>query len=127
MLAILGVIAAMALPGLIGAQKQASIKATRASIHSLEQALKLYAVDHDGEYPPTSPGLEALIAPQANDPNWKRPYLENSQALPVDPWDNPFQYEYPGQHQSDKPDIWSYGPDRQPNTEDDITNWTQPT
>ena len=124
-LAIMGVIAAMVVPQLIGRQKQANIDATKLSIHGVEQALKLYATDHDGEYPPTNVGLQALIIAPANDPNWKRPYLENTQELPKDAWGSPFQYEYPGQHNAgaDKPDIWSWGPDRTPNTDDDVTNW----
>ncbi|MCY2967963.1 MAG: hypothetical protein NT069_30765 [Planctomycetota bacterium] len=32
-------------------------------------------------------------------------------------------YQYPPTHNTDKPDIWSNGPDRQANTADDITNW----
>ena len=124
-LAILGVIAAMVVPQLLGRQKQANVDATKLSIKSLEQALKLYALDHDGDFPPTNPGLEALIVAQANDPKWKKPYLDNTKDLPLDAWGNPFQYEYPGSHQvgGDKPDISSWGADRTPNTADDITNW----
>lgn len=123
-LAILGVIAAMVVPQLLGRQKQANIDATRLSITGLESALKLYALDHDGEYPPTASGLAALLVPQANDPKWKRPYLENTSTLPLDAWGNPFQYAYPGQHNADKPDIWSWGPDRADNSGDEVVNWT---
>ena len=50
-LAILGVIAAIVVPQLIGRQREALIKASRTSIAGLEGALKLYAAEHDGEYP----------------------------------------------------------------------------
>ena len=125
-LAILGVLAAAVLPQLLGRQKQASIDTTKLSLSGLEQALKMYALDHDGEYPATNQGLEALIVAPGNDPKWKRPYLENTRELPKDAWGNPFQYEYPGQHNAsaDKPDIWSWGPDKTPNTDDDVTNWS---
>ena len=125
-LAILGVIAAMVVPQLMGRQKQASIDQTRISISGLESALDLYAVDHDGEYPPTNPGLEILLVPQQNDPKWKGPYLKNVNDLPKDAWGNPFQYEYPGKNQrvGDKADIWSWGPDKSNGTADDINNWT---
>lgn len=124
-LAILGVLMAMVVPGLMGRQKQANIDATKLSIHGLENALKLYALDHDGEYPSTNDGLEALISAPANDSKWKRPYLDNTSSLPADAWGNAFQYQYPGQHQpsGDKPDIFSWGPDKSANTDDDITNW----
>ena len=31
--------------------------------------------------------------------------------MPLDPWDQPYQYAYPGTHEEGKPDIWSMGPD----------------
>jgi hypothetical protein len=34
-------------------------------------------------------------------------------------------YMFPAQNNVDKPDIYSAGPDRQPNTADDVTNWQQ--
>jgi general secretion pathway protein G len=122
-LAILVVIIGLVLPNLIGQQKEANIAATKVAINSVEQALKIYALHHDGEYPPSGVGLEALIAPSGNDPKWKGPYIE-SQTLPADAWGNPLLYQYPSQQQaSGKPDIWSVGPDKTPNTEDDVTNW----
>jgi general secretion pathway protein G len=125
-LAILGVLAAMVVPQLIGQQKKASIKATGLSISGLEDALGYYAQDHDGEFPPTGQGLEVLITPQPNDPNWSGPYLKNSKSLPLDAWGQPIQYEYPGQHQvnGQTPDLWSWGPDKVNGTPDDINNWS---
>ena len=124
-LAILGVIAAMVVPQLMGRQKKANIDATRLSITGLEQALKLYALEHTGEYPTTAEGLEALLVRPNNDDKWNGPYVEYEKSLPIDPWGRPLQYEYPGQHHSDgsKPDISSGGPDKAFGTPDDITNW----
>lgn len=125
-LAILGVLAAMVLPNLIGSQKKANIDATHASIKGLEKALQLYAIHHDGEYPQSASGLEALLIAPQGDTHWRGPYLDNSSSLPVDAWGNPLQYEYPGQNHpaGDKPDIFSFGPDKTPGTEDDINNWS---
>lgn len=124
-LAILGVIAAMVVPQLLGRQKKANIDATRLSITGLEQALELYAVDHSGEYPTTGEGLESLLTAPNNDEKWHGPYLKESKAVPVDAWGRPLQYEYPGQHNTggSKPDISSGGPDKAFGTADDITNW----
>lgn len=121
-LAILGVIIALVAPNLIGQQKQANIRATRVQIDGIESACKIYAVDHSGEYPST---LDLLLTNPGSDQNWKGPYLEKANTTPSDPWGNPIQYAYPGQNQggTDKPDIWSMGPDKQTNTPDDITNW----
>ncbi|MES2794064.1 MAG: type II secretion system major pseudopilin GspG [Planctomycetota bacterium] len=125
-LAILGVIAAMVVPQLMGRQKKANIDATRLSITGVEQALDLYAVDHSGEYPTTAEGLEALISHPNNDEKWNGPYLKETK-VPVDAWGRPLQYEFPGQHnaQGTKPDISSGGLDKAFGTEDDINNWTK--
>jgi len=124
-LAILGVIAAMVVPGLMGRQRQANIDATKLSIKGLEGALKLYAVDHGDEFPTSAQGLDILLQSPGNDPKWKGPYLESG-SVPLDAWGNPFQYSYPGPNHpnGDKPDISSSGPDKTPNTDDDINNWT---
>jgi len=122
-LAILGVIIGLVLPNLLGQQKKANIGATRLAIDNVEQALKLYALDHNGEFPPSSIGLEALIAQSGSDPKWAGPYVESGK-IPTDAWGSPLQYAYPGQNQvGDRPDLWSMGPDKASNTEDDITNW----
>ena len=121
-LAILGVIAALVVPRMVGRQKQANIDATKLSIKGLEQALKLYALDHSGEYPTTNQGLESLRFPPTNgDRRWKGPYLEMA---PVDAWGNSFHYVCPGEHHPESFDISSPGTDGIPNTEDDITNWS---
>lgn len=123
-LAILGVIAAMVVPQFVGRQEQASIDATGVSIKGIEQALKLYQLDHGGSYPTTAEGLQVLVSAPSNDPKWKGPYLEE---LPKDAWGKPFQYQYPPQHNTaaKKPDIWSSGLDQSNNTGDDISNWSK--
>jgi len=55
---------------------------------------------------------------------WDGPYV-NQETIPKDPWGNEYQYEYPPTHGSgDYPDIWSYGPDGEDGTEDDIVSWS---
>jgi general secretion pathway protein G len=44
--------------------------------------------------------------------------------MPEDPWGRQYQYRYPGQHNKDRPDIWSMGKDGQDGTADDIGNWS---
>ena len=126
-LAILGVIAAMVVPQLLGRQRQANIDATKLSISGVEQALEIYATDHSGDFPTTGDGLESLLTAPNNDEKWHGPYLKESKSLPVDAWGRPLQYEYPGQHNTDgsKADISSGGPDKAFGTADDITNWTK--
>jgi general secretion pathway protein G len=56
--------------------------------------------------------------------NWDGPYLKTD-TLPKDPWGNGYSYEYPPTHNKmNVPDIWSFGPDGQEGTDDDIVSWT---
>ncbi|MCA9088643.1 MAG: type II secretion system major pseudopilin GspG [Planctomycetaceae bacterium] len=123
-LAIIGVIAAMVIPRFLGQQKNATIKAAQASIHGLEEALKLYAVDHDAEFPQgNQDSLMLLIQPTDRDGKAMEPYLEK---IPRDPWGEQFYYEYPNtKANTTKPAIWSSGPNRQNDngSGDDINNW----
>lgn len=117
--AILGVIASLVVPQLAGRQEQASVDASRLSATGIEQALKLYALDHGGKLP-SSEGLQALVEPVKQDPRWRGPYLD---MLPVDAWGQPFQYEVVAQKGGRGiVVIRSVGPDGLANTDDDITN-----
>ena len=74
-----------------------------------------------GRYPTTEEGIKALeTAPDSLGERWKGPYVRN---LPLDPWGNPYKYRFPAQKSKDDYDLWSNGPDGQPDTEDDIGNW----
>lgn len=128
-LAILGVIAAIVVPQLIGRQREAMIKASRASIAGLESTLKLYAADNAGEYPEGSQDqvYALLISPgKASDGRPISPYLEQ---LPIDPWEQLLNYEYPNSKAPNaiKPAIWSSGPNKRNENGggDDITNWSK--
>lgn len=123
--AILGVIAAIVVPQLLGRQKSAMIDATRASVSGLEQTLKLYAIDHDGEFPEGDQNaLSSLLDPVDRNNEAMDPYLEK---LPKDAWGQQFFYEYPNTKvtRALKPAIWSSGPNKQNDngTGDDINNW----
>ena len=123
-LAILGVIAAMVVPNLLGRQKEAMIKITRSSIKSLDDAAEQFAVSHDGELPP---GVQDLMA-GGTDRDGKpiSPYLKT---LPMDAWNKPLHYEWPNTKvpNATGPAIWSDGPDRisADGGGDDVSNWKQ--
>jgi len=129
-LAILGVIAAMVVPNLLGRQDEANRRATKISIAGFENAVKQYAAEHDGQFPEGNGDsvIQMLMTPEQTEESAKprAPYLEK---VPLDAWKNALRYEYPasGNHQSTtgKPAIWSAGPDRQDDTADDINNWSQ--
>jgi len=123
-LGILVVLVSLVAPRIIGSQKKADIKAAKTQIGMIKAALEHYALDTKS-YPTTEQGLQALIERPADldeSTPWEGPYLSGS--LPKDPWGNEYMYEYPGTHtNSDEPEIWSLGPDKEDNTEDDICSW----
>ena len=121
-LAIIGVLAALIVPNVLGRADEARVTAARTDVGNLMQALKLYRLDNQ-RYPSTEQGLQALVSrPTAEPlpPNWK-PYLEK---LPRDPWGRPYQYLNPGAH--GEVDVLSLGADGQPGGEGfdaDIGSW----
>ncbi|WP_237226006.1 type II secretion system major pseudopilin GspG [Rubinisphaera sp. JC750] len=126
-LAILGVIAAMVVPQLLGRQQKAMVDTTRTSITNLEQALKMYAIDHDGQYPEGSQeALNTLMQPTDRNGQAMAPYLES---LPKDAWGEMLFYEWPNSKTSNgiKPAIWSAGPNKrnENGSGDDVNNWAE--
>ena len=93
-LAIIGVLAALIVPNVLGRADDARVTAARTDVGNLMQALKLYKLDNM-RYPSPEQGLQALVAKPVGEPvpaNWK-PYLDK---LPNDPWGRPYQYMNPG-------------------------------
>lgn len=121
-LVIMGVLAALIVPNILGRTDEARQTAARTDISTLMQALKLYKLDN-GTFPTQQQGLQALVAKPTTPPipaNWK-PYLEK---LPTDPWGNPYQYLNPGV--KGPVDVFSYGADGKPGGEGanaDIGSW----
>lgn len=120
---IIGVLAALIAPSIMGRTDEARQTAAKADINTLMQALKLYRTDNL-RYPSTEQGLNALIARPTAEPvptRWSRPYVEK---LPADPWGNPYVYIAPGVY--GEVDVLSYGADGQPGGEGadaDIGSW----
>ena len=108
---ILGILAALIVPRVVGRTDDARIAAARQDIASLRQALELYRLDN-GAYPSTEQGLKALLSKPTIEPvpqNWKQGgYLERNTA-PKDPWGNEYKYVSPAQN--GPYDILSYGAD----------------
>ncbi len=112
---ILVILASFAVLQLRGVGESARINQARIQIGLFDEALATYEAGV-GSYPSS---LEALIAcPPDADPNkWDGPYLKGG-VIPLDPWNQPYQYVYPG-HTGTSPDIWTTGPRGQ------IGNWIQ--
>lgn len=97
----------------------------RAHLQSLKTALLMYE-GSNGFAPSTEQGLKALVTKPTSEPQpraW-RPFLDQ----PIlDPWQQEYFYQNPGTHNPKSYDLFSAGPDRKPNTPDDIGNWENKT
>jgi len=123
---ILGILAALVAPKMLGRTDDAKIAETKLQMKNLETALKLYKLDN-GFYPTTDQGLEALVKKPEAEPIPKKykddGYLEKNK-IPKDAWGNPYLYLSPGSHGDF--DMISYGSDGKPGGDGkdaDIKNW----
>lgn len=121
---ILGILAALVAPQIMGRIDDAAIAKARQDIRAYETALNLFRLDNF-KYPTTEQGLRALVEKPTDSSirNWKQGgYIDN---LRKDPWDNDYHYVYPGTHGKEF-DLYSLGADGQEGGEGvnaDIANW----
>ncbi|MDD1796175.1 type II secretion system major pseudopilin GspG [Enterovibrio makurazakiensis] len=121
---ILGVLASLVVPNLLGNKDKADQQKAVTDISSLEGVLDMYRLDNS-VYPTTDQGLDALVSKPSSSPE-PRNYRQDGyiKRLPQDPWGNDYQYLNPGEHGS--VDIFSLGADNQEGGEgvnQDIGNW----
>jgi general secretion pathway protein G len=115
---ILGILAAIVLPKVVGTGDRARIQAAKTQINAFKTSLDMFEVDN-GHYPRGKNGLDDLVRQPKDANNWHQ-YMDN---IPVDPWGGKYIYEFPGRHNPNGFDLMSMGPDQRSGTEDDITNW----
>jgi general secretion pathway protein G len=110
---IIGVLAAMVMPRLVGRSEQARVSAAKADINAnIATALDLYEMDI-GHYPDSLDELRK----SNNDSAWKGPYIKKE---PRDPWGRPYKYKrLSGQ---DKDYELCSGAQNEADTSDDICN-----
>ncbi len=121
---ILGILASIVAPNILGNKEQADQKKAVADIVALENALDLYRLDNS-VFPTTDQGLEALVSEPTISPQ-PRNYKQDGyiRRLPTDPWGNQYQYLSPGD--KGRVDIFTLGADGQEGGEGaaaDIGNW----
>jgi general secretion pathway protein G len=110
--AILGMLAAVVVVNLVGKGDDARRETARMSVAGICGALDIYEVNV-GKFPAS---LDGLITDDGS-PNWKGPYLK-VKTLPVDPWGTPFAYSAGDRTY----EVRCAGPDKQMNSQDDLTN-----
>ncbi|MEO6994896.1 MAG: type II secretion system major pseudopilin GspG [Lacunisphaera sp.] len=119
--AIIGLLAGLFLSGAGTAFGGAQSKIASSMVNdTYKTSFVRYKIDM-GDYPSTADGLNALIvAPGSAGDHWHGPYADK---IVPDPWNEPYQYRYPGTHNKGSYDLYSKGPDKVEGTSDDIGNW----
>ncbi len=95
-LVIIGLLAGLVGPRLFTQVDRAKVNTAEAQIKMMKGALETFRLDVN-RFPNVEEGLEALwkapVDEKAKD-LWNGPYLD--EAIPADPWGNPYQYGIPG-------------------------------
>ncbi len=116
---IVGILAGLVVPNIVGRGEEARVQAARADINGgIAAALDMYELDN-GKYPEK---LDDLVKDPGSVKNWRGPYVKKG--LPKDPWGTAYVYKNPGSQNTTMYDLYSPGPDGADNTEDDVTNWS---
>jgi general secretion pathway protein G len=118
-LIVLGLLASLVAPRIIGRVSEARTTTARTQLDLLGVALDSYRLDN-GSYPTTEQGLAALLDRPTQEPvpvSWRGPYLRK--AVPMDPWGRPYAYRSPGQQNPSGFDLLTLGRDGQPGGQDE--------
>ena len=130
-LAIGTILAGLVLPAVQKARQRGLLTKTQATIVAIETALSLYETDF-GDYPAHSGTFREvlkILTEETGSSRWKGPYLRFKEKdlqdwELLDPWREPYRYQYPQQARQSTPFLlFSCGPDQKEGTEDDIGNW----
>ena len=123
-LIIIGLLASIVVPRLMGRTEEAKRIKTSVQIRNFQSDLDLYKLD-SGNYPTTDQGLQALVEKPAIGEipkNWKEGgYIDK---IPKDAWGNNYIFISPGIHTDF--DLYSYGADGEEGGEGknaDIQSW----
>ena len=104
--------------GNIGVAQDVRVKA---DIQAFSTQLKVYQA-LNGFLPSTEQGLKALVTQPSSEPR-PRQWRQFFDKMPLDPWQNEYNYSAPGTHNPNSFDLFSSGQDRKVGTADDIGNW----
>jgi len=95
-LVIIGLLAGLVGPKLFGRVDTSKVKTAEVQIKMLRGSLETFRLDV-GRFPTPAEGLAVLNQPPTEErarTHWRGPYLD--QDVPLDPWNNPYQYSVPG-------------------------------
>jgi general secretion pathway protein G len=113
---IIGLLAGLVGPRIFGKVDSSKVQTAQVQIKMLESSLAIMRLDMGS--PPSAEAAMRWLSTKPEDPAlaalWKGPYLDG--AVPVDPWNNPYQVAMPGV--AGKPfSVSSFGADGKPGGE----------
>ncbi len=117
-LMIIGLLAGLVGPRLFSKVDQSKVVTATTQVKLLRGAVENIRLDI-GRYPTPAEGLALLTKPPADAAEaarWRGPYLDD--ALPLDPWNNAYQYGVPGADGQGFA-LYSFGADGKPGGEGD--------
>ena len=124
-IAILLAIGGLVVVNLIPAGEQAKADLQLGQFDQIDRAMKHFRLDLN-RWPSEEEGLAVLwnreqLEDEEDYQRWRRPYLED--AITQDMWGSELIYRYPGEIRGESfYDLISIGPDKEEDTDDDITN-----
>lgn len=106
---------------LIGQSAKAKKGIAETQIRLIKSGIKAFYVDY-GRFPSEDEGLAVLwnksgMQSEEDQAKWTK-YLESP--VPTDPWGSAWGYRAESENREGEYDLWSYGPDKQDGTDDDI-------
>jgi general secretion pathway protein G len=106
---------------LLGRRKEATKDLTSVDLRTLRNAIKMFELDFD-RVPSEEEGLAILwnknaLTTEEEQARWKG-YLESP--MPLDRWGSPWGYRAESDTREGGYDLWSYGPDKEDGSEDDV-------
>ena len=122
---IIGLLSALVGVAIFPQIDKSRVNTARAQMRMLDAALETYRMDN-ARFPTSEQGLDALISPPADVRSYQAGGYLRERRIPLDPWQNPYEYEAPGGYNQHSYDLWSWGADGTPGgegTDADIGNW----
>ena len=124
----------VALGGLVtyavmGRKKEATAQFAVIDLQTLKKAMEEFNFNFD-RYPTDEEGVEVLwnkekLSQDADAAKWKKFLTE---PMPMDRWGSPWGYRQVSEHGDESTfDLWSFGPDKQEGTDDDVKSWKDDT
>ena len=102
---IIGILAGAVVISVSGRSTEARVARTKQDLSTFQRAVETYALEHNDKYPKNLSELAPKYVVQVKN----------------DPWGHAYHINVPGKGQPY--DIFSSGPDEQPNTPDDLSCW----